>query len=82
MTNAFYPIAPKGRNIKVANTIGNNIRTLRINMGFNQSNVAAFLHVDQSLISKVEKGERGLTSDMLEKLASLFGVTVASIEGT
>lgn len=63
------------------NIIGRNIKALRDGMGFNQSNIASFLNVDQSLISKIEKGERGLSSDMLEKLACLFGVTVAAIEG-
>ena len=64
----------------MANIIGENIKTLRELMGFNQSNIASFLDVDQSLISKIEKGERGLSSDMLEKLACLFGVTVDAIE--
>ena len=64
----------------MANIIGNNIKTLRDGMGFNQSNIARFLNVDQSLISKVEKGERILSADILEKLASLFGVSVDAIE--
>lgn len=64
----------------MANIIGNNIKTLRDGMGFNQSNIACFLDVDQSLISKVEKGERILSADMLEKLACLFGVPVDAIE--
>jgi transcriptional regulator with XRE-family HTH domain len=64
----------------MANTIGKNIKTLRDGMGFNQSNIAHFLNVDQSLISKVEKGERTLSSDMLENLACLFGISVDDIE--
>ena len=55
-------------------TIGDNIRKLRENAGFSQTNIAAFLSVDQSFISKVEKGERPISSDKLEKLATLFGV--------
>lgn len=64
----------------MANNIGNNIKTLRERMGFNQTSIARFLDVDQSLISKVEKGERNLSADMLEKLAYLFGITVDDIE--
>ena len=56
------------------NIIGENIRRLRENAGFSQANLAGFLGVDQSFISKVEKGERQISSDMLEKLAPLFGV--------
>lgn len=62
------------------NMIGENIRTLRDNAGFTQGNLAGFLGVDQSLISKVEKGERSLSADMIEKIASLFGVTVTQLE--
>lgn len=56
--------------------VGRNIQTLRENAGYTQSNLAKFLQVDQSLISKIEKGERAVSTDMLEKIASLFGITV------
>ncbi len=62
--------------------IGENIRLLRENAGFTQNSIARFLEVDQSLVSKVEKGERSLSSDLVEKLASLFGVDVAGLEGS
>lgn len=64
----------------MANIIGNNIKVLREGMGFNQSAIAHFLNVDQSLISKVEKGERSLSVDMLERLACMFGVSIDAIE--
>lgn len=60
--------------------IGKNIRTLRENVNLTQSNLADFMKVDQSLISKIEKGEGGLPVDTLEKIADLFGVTVAQME--
>lgn len=59
--------------------IGNNIQVLRENAGYTQSSLAKFLQVDQSLISKIEKGERTLSTDSLEKLASLFGVTLKQL---
>lgn len=58
--------------------ISENIKALREQSGFTQSNLAKYLNVDQSLISKFEKNERSLTSDMLDKLAALFGVTTES----
>lgn len=58
--------------------IGENIKALREQSGFTQSNLANYLNVDQSLISKIEKNERTITSDMLEKLSALFGVEVES----
>jgi len=67
--------------IPMINTIiGDNIRTLRDNAGFTQTNLAQFMGVDQGLISKIEKGERSLSADMIEKLAALFGVTVEQLE--
>lgn len=59
--------------------IGETIKALREGAGYNQQSIATFLKVDQSLISKIEKGERNIASDMLEKLASLFGVPEDSI---
>lgn len=60
-------------------TIGEDIKALREQSGFTQSNLAKYLKVDQSLISKIEKGERPITSDMLENLSALFGVTIGSV---
>ena len=60
--------------------LGENIRKLRDNAGFTQSNIAQFVGVDQSLISKVEKGERTLSADLIEKLAALFAVPVEELE--
>lgn len=51
-------------------------------MGFNQFTIARFLNVDQSLISKIEKGEKSLSADMLEKLSCLFGVSINDIESS
>lgn len=66
----------------MTNIVGNNIKTLRESMESSQSMIAHFLNVDQSLISKVEKGERNLSVDMLEKLAYLFGVSIDAIESS
>lgn len=60
--------------------LGENIRKLRENAGFTQSNIAQFVGVDQSLISKVEKGERTLSADIIEKLAALFAIPVEDLE--
>lgn len=61
------------------NAIGENLRVLRDCAGYNQLSIAAFLGVDQSLISKIERGERGISADMLDKLASLFGIAASDI---
>lgn len=57
--------------------IGATIKSLRENSGFTQKNIANFLKVDQSLISKFESGERPISADMLDKLAALFGISMS-----
>ncbi|MHB1454970.1 MAG: helix-turn-helix domain-containing protein [Saccharofermentanales bacterium] len=56
--------------------VGIQIKNLRERSGFTQKNIADFLKVDQSLISKFESGERPISSDMLDKLATLFGCSL------
>jgi transcriptional regulator with XRE-family HTH domain len=60
--------------------IGENAKRARESIGFSQASVADFLNVDQSLISKFEKGDRTLQSDILERLANLLGCKVADFE--
>lgn len=56
--------------------LGNRFSELRNKCGFTQSMVAEYLGVDQSYISKCEKGERQFSVDILEKAAELFGCTI------
>ena len=60
--------------------IGQNAKSARESNGFTQATIANFLKVDQSLISKFENGERSLQSDMLERLANLYGYTISNFE--
>ena len=55
------------------------IKELREKNGYTQKNIADFLSVDQSFVSKIENGERSLTSDMISNLSALFGTTVLSL---
>lgn len=60
-------------------SIGQKVKSLRENAGINQAQIAQFLGIDQSTISKCEKGERQFQIDHLEQLASLFGVTLTDL---
>ena len=60
--------------------IGQNAKHAREVNGFSQANIADFLKVDQSLISKFEKGERSLQSNMLERLANLYGFKISDFD--
>ena len=60
-------------------TIGRKIKELRKQAGLTQEKLAEYLGVDRSFISEAEKGERALTSVMLDSLATLFGVGVSAL---
>ena len=55
--------------------LGKNLRQCREELGLTQSEVSAFLRIEQSYLSKIETGERAPTSSLLEKLCVLFGVS-------
>ena len=54
------------------------LKLLREQAGLRQGQIAKFLGVTQTYISKVETGERKLTVDQLENLATLYGYSLPS----
>lgn len=55
------------------------LRRLKEEHGASQEELAAVLGVDQSSVSRLLNGERGLTAAELAGLAEFFGVSVDSI---
>lgn len=60
---------------------GSRFKSVRIENGFTQEQMAEFLGVDRTLIAKFEKGERSLGVSLLEKACRLFGCTLAALDG-
>jgi len=52
--------------------IGELIRTLREKEGYPLRKVAAFLDIDQAILSKIERGQRKLKKEQVVKLADFF----------
>lgn len=52
--------------------IGELIRKLREKEGYPLRKVAAFLDIDQAVLSKIERGQRKLTKEQVIKLADFF----------
>ncbi len=52
--------------------IGELIRTLREKEGYPLRKVAAFLDIDQAILSKIERGKRKLNKEQVIKLADFF----------
>jgi predicted nucleotidyltransferase len=52
--------------------IGTLIRELRVEKGYPLRKVAAFLDIDQAILSKMERGIRRINKDQVHKLAKFF----------
>ena len=55
-------------------SIGELIRTLREKEGYPLRKVAAFLDIDQAILSKIERGQRKATREQVVKLAEYFEI--------
>lgn len=50
---------------------GIKIRDLRLKLGWTQNQLGEYLQVSKGLISKMERGERQITSEMMGKLSKI-----------
>lgn len=55
-------------------SIGEQIRKLREDQGLPLRKVAAELDIDQSILSKIERGERKATKEQIIQIAKIFNV--------
>lgn len=58
--------------VRPMSEIGNKIKCLREASGITQRQLAEYLSVDQSMVSKYEAGERSINSEMLRRLSEVF----------
>lgn len=63
------------------NLQGERIKTLREEHKYTQKQVADFLEIDQSNLSKIELGKRTISMDLIEELCSLFNCSEEYILG-
>lgn len=59
--------------------IGMKIKQLREKSNLTQKQVADYLSIDQSLVSKFEKGERSINSNTLDRISNLFCCPVSAL---
>lgn len=55
-------------------SIGEQIRKLRVDQGLPLRKVAAELDIDQSILSKIERGERKASKEQIIQIARIFNV--------
>ena len=53
-------------------SVGEQIRKLRVDSGLPLRKVAAMLDIDQSLLSKIERGERRASRNQIIQIAKIF----------
>lgn len=61
--------------------LGANLKAARTSRGFTQSQVAEYLGIDQTTLSKIEGGTRTIGVVMLDKLAALYFCTIDQLLG-
>ncbi|MBU0488464.1 MAG: XRE family transcriptional regulator [Bacteroidetes bacterium] len=59
---------------------GIKLRELRENQGFSLRQVASIIDVDTAILSKMERGERRLSLEILEKLAKLYNYNLVELK--
>ena len=79
MTNAIIKLRKKGQKQMKETIIRNNFKYVREHLNITQTDMAAFLGLEQSMISKFESGERALTVYNIEKACALFGISYSDL---
>ncbi|MDQ3330609.1 MAG: helix-turn-helix domain-containing protein [Planctomycetota bacterium] len=63
----------------VQKRFGERLRSVRTNAGFSQERLAEIAGLHRTYISSVERGERNVTIETVEKLAHALNVTLADL---
>ena len=71
----------KKENTNEMRQMGEIFKEVRSACGFTQDQMATFLGVDRTLITKYEKGERGLGIGALERACEVFGCNLNVLRG-
>lgn len=64
---------------QIKKVLGNNIRNLRTAKGWTQGYLADVLELTPSFLTLVESGQRGMSLEVIEKIAEIFNIPVASL---
>lgn len=63
------------QNIQINKTTGELIREARVKKGLLLRQLAAFLEMDQAILSKIERAERKATREQIVKLATILDIS-------
>ena len=62
-------------------TTGQRIKRLRERKGWTQLELAAALNINNSVLSRIESGQRPVDDELLVRIADLFGTTTDYLVG-
>lgn len=75
---AIILIKEGGEKMTVMEEMGKRIKFLRVRKGYSQEDLALKTgYTNKAAISKIEKGERGVRTELVPKFADVLGVSVA-----
>ena len=67
---------------KARRLLAQKLRLLRLTQGWSQEYLAEASGLDRSYVSSIERTERNIGLDNVEKLADAFGLTLSELLGT
>lgn len=63
----------------ISEIVSDNIRRIRIDKGFKQTEIAKYLGIRQSSYNKIENNKTSITLNVLEKLSEIFEIPVVKM---
>ena len=75
----FRRVSNRAPTVAARDTLARNLRLLRARRGISQEQLADLAGLHRTYVGSVERGERNISIDNVEKLARALGVTVADL---
>jgi transcriptional regulator with XRE-family HTH domain len=69
----------KKENLQARVTLSQNIKTLRASRGLSQEALADLVGLHRTYIGSVERGERNISIDNLERIAVAFDISISQL---
>jgi ribosome-binding protein aMBF1 (putative translation factor) len=69
----------KGRTTDILGRFGQRVRDLRKEQGYSQESFAAVCELDRTYIGGIERGERNVALENIEKIAVQLGISLAEL---
>lgn len=69
----------KKENLRARLTLSQNLKTLRASRGLSQEALADLVGLHRTYIGSVERGERNISIDNLERIAVAFDISVSQL---